>query len=104
MITTETLDQIKELAKYRHSIRQICLMLGLSREEEFILTNEYEDHNSDVRRAYDMGIAESEKEIDDSLLDQVKAGGEGSGEAASTLSYIRKKRTNNDLKRKLFGV
>lgn len=100
----DLLHQIRECGERNLDPRSICILLDLSKAESRILMLEFDNIDSDIRRAWEKGKLDKQKEIEDHLEGHVKAGGEGAGDAARSLGYLQRKKMNDALKYELFKV
>lgn len=100
----DLLLQIRQCGERNMDPRSICILLDLSKAESRFLMLEFDNLDSDIRRAWEKGKLDKQKEIDDHLEGHVEAGGEGAGDAARSLGYLQRKRMGNALKLDLFGV
>lgn len=100
----DLLHQIRQCGERNMDPRSICIRLELNKAEERFFMLEFDNPDSDIRRAWDNGRIDKQIEIDEHLEGHVQAGGEGCGEAARSLGYLQRKRMIDGLKFDLFGV
>lgn len=79
-------------------------MLEIDRHDipEFI--NQFEDHTSPIRIAYEQGRVKTEFEIMEKLATKVEEAREGSDEAAKALNNMRKYQGINEHLNEIFGL
>lgn len=98
------IDDIKTLASYGYGPKTLVLLLELPISEELEILLQFEDPDSEISRAYEIGKAQASQNIMQKLKGHVDTGGEGAGEAARALGYFRKKQEDEDFFKDLFGV
>jgi len=103
-INNDFLDKIKDLAAYGYGPKTVVLLLELPIVEEKAVLQMFEDPDSDVSRAHEIGKAQSMQEVMQKLDGHVQTGGEGAGEAARALGYLKRKQEDEDYFKDLFGV
>nr|WP_321409322.1 hypothetical protein [uncultured Carboxylicivirga sp.] len=103
-ITDDILNDIRSFGERNLPPHLMAVRLSLSYADEMRLAAAFEDRDSLVRRAWENGRMDKIDQIEDNLMDSVREGGEGSGEAATAVNRLQRRRMNDDLKRELFGV
>lgn len=103
-IDTEFLNKIKELAVYGYGPKTLVRLLELSLPEEKAILLMFEDPDSEVSRAHEIGKAKASQDVMQKLKGHVDTGGEGAGESARALGYFRKKQEDEDFFKELFGI
>jgi len=103
-ITEEIINDVKVYGRYNFSPQKMAVLLELTRIERNAFLAEFENEDSQLYIAWQLGIIEFEMSIQDELEKHIEAGNESTGEAAKALIYIRKKNESNDLRKELFGV
>jgi len=103
-INQSFLNKIKDLATYGYGAKNIILLLELPIAEEHAVLQMFEDPDSEVSRALEIGKAQSSQDVMQNLEKHVENGGEGAGEAARALGYLRRKNEDEDFYKDLFDV
>ena len=98
---TDKIEQIKGYGKFKYSPERITVLLGLTRVDRQTFLQEFENPESDVRLAYEQGVALGEYEIDEALL---KMATDDNVIAATELSRRRYYANINRIKKELFGI
>jgi len=104
IIDQSLLDDIKKLASYGYGPQTLIRLLELSLTEEKAILLQFEDPDSEVSRAHEIGKAQASQDVMQKLKGHVDTGGEGAGESARALGYFRKKQEDEDFFKELFGV
>lgn len=101
LIGEEYLMQVSELSELSYSPDRIATLLGLSGTKKIALIYRISCKNDTYNLAYNKGFAESEKVIDDKLLETAKT---GDVDAIKLLGERKQNRIELDLRMKLFGI
>ena len=103
-IDEDFLLRVREYGERNLDPRSMCICLELTKTESDFFMLEFNNIESDIRRAWDRGRLDKQKEIEDALETNINAGGEGAGDSARALGYLQRKKMNDALKNELFGV
>jgi hypothetical protein len=103
-VDTEFLNKIKDLAAYGYGPKTLIRLLELPLTEEKAILLLFEDPDSEVSRAHEIGKAQASQYVMQKLKGHVDTGGEGAGESARALGYFRKKQEDEDFFKELFDV
>jgi len=92
--------QVSDLAELGYSADRIATLLGISGRKKIALVYRISCTNDTYNLAYNKGLAESEKVIDEKLHETAKT---GDVDAIKLIGERNQKRIELDIRRELFG-
>lgn len=95
------LDKVREFGRLKYPKERIALLLGMSEEHRQKFFLQFNDTESEIRKAYEQGLVLGDVEIDIALAETAKT---GDTFTAAELSYRQYYQRIDNLRKELFGV
>lgn len=103
-LSSEQINMLMMCGRFNFPASKCIIQLDIARADVPEFTNQFNDHNSEIRRAYEKGKINTEFEIMEKLAAKVEEAREGSDEAAKALNSMRRYQQINEHLNEIFGL